>query len=108
MKKYLLYLTATFLTAHFADAQVLYTENFNNLSVGNVGTDITGTIPGQAGWYTSGRVGSSGTTFITDADFQIVPENTKGNILTIKEHPSATQTTARSVYRTDIESILNQ
>src|SRR5690554_5817317 len=107
MKKYLLYLTATFLTAHFADAQVLYTEDFNNLSVGNVGTDITGQTPGQGGWYTLGAV-NKGTNFITNADFQITLENTKGNILTIKETPSATQTTGRSVYRSDIETIWNQ
>src|SRR5690554_6001949 len=107
MKKYLLYLTAAFLTAHFADAQVLYTEDFNNLSVGNVGTDITGQTPGQGGWYTLGAV-NKGTNFITNADFQITLENTKGNILTIKETPSATQTTGRSVYRSDIETIWNQ
>src|SRR5690554_367703 len=107
MKKYLLYLTAAFLTAHFADAQVLYTEDFNNLSVGNVGTDITGQTPGQGGWYTLGAV-NKGTNFITNADFQITLENTKGNILTIKETPSATQTTGRNVYRSDIETIWNQ
>src|SRR5690554_1887087 len=108
MKKYLLYLTATFLTAHLAAAQVLYTEDFDNLTVGNVGTDITGQTPGQAGWYTLGGGGSSGTTFITDADFQIVPENTKGNILTIKETPSTTHDIGRNVYRSDIETIWNQ
>src|SRR5690554_530027 len=108
MKKYLLYLTATFLTAHLAAAQVLYTEDFDNLTVGNVGTDITGQTPGQAGWYTLGGGGSSGTTFITDADFQITLENTKGNILTIKETPSTTHDIGRNVYRSDIETIWNQ
>src|SRR5690554_6931476 len=107
MKKYLLYLTATFLTAHFADAQVLYTEDFNNLSVGNVGTDITGQTLGQGGWYTLGAV-NTGNNIVTNADFQIVPENTKGNILTINGASSQTQTTGRSVYRSDIETIWNQ
>src|SRR5690606_41532060 len=79
MKKYLLYLTATFLTAHFADAQVLYTENFNNLSVGNVGTDITGTIPGQGGWYTKAISSGNGDL----SDFQIIAESGRGNIMQI-------------------------
>jgi len=62
MKLKLLHITIAFLVAHFATAQVLYTENFNNLSVGNVGTDITGTIPGQGGWYTKSYNSSSGAT----------------------------------------------
>ena len=28
-------------------------ENFDNHSVGNLGTDVTGKIPGQWGWYTA-------------------------------------------------------
>jgi|SRR5690554_1701997 len=107
MKKYLLYLTTAFLTAHLAAAQVLYTEDFDNLSVGNIGTDITGQTPGQGGWYTGGSV-NTGLNFVTNSDFQITPENTKGNILTIKETPSTTQTVGRAVYRTDIEAIWNQ
>src|SRR5690554_449119 len=108
MKKYLLYLTATFLTAHFADAQVLYTEDFNNLSVGNVGTDITGQTPGQGGWYTIQGVVNPGSSIVTNSDFQIVPENTKGNILIIKETSSTIQSLGRNVYRSDIETIWNQ
>ena len=52
--------------------------------------------------------GSSGTTFIANADFQIVPENTKGNILTIKETPSTTHHIGRNVFRSDIATIWNQ
>src|SRR5690554_1798073 len=107
MKKYLLYLTTAFLTVHLAAAQVLYTEDFDNLTVGNVGTDITGQTLGQGGWYTLGAV-NTGNNIVTNADFQIVPENTKGNILTINGASSQTQTTGRSVYRSDIETIWNQ
>src|SRR5690554_6286541 len=107
MKKYLLYLTTAFLTAHFAVAQVLYTEDFDNLTVGNLGTDITGQTLGQGGWYTLGAV-NTGNNIVTNADFQIVPENTKGNILTIKETSNTVQTTVRSVYRSDIETIWNE
>src|SRR5690554_2346055 len=108
MKKYLLYLTTAFLTAHFAVAQVLYTEDFDNLTVGNVGTDITGQTPGQGGWYTIQGVVNPGSSIVTNSDFQIVPENTKGNILIIKETSSTIQSLGRNVYRSDIETIWNQ
>ena len=108
MKKYLLYLTTAFLTTHFATAQVLYTENFNNLSVGNIGTDITGQAPGQGGWYTFGGV-NTGNNFVTNADFQIVPETGRGNVLTI-EAPNTSYLISvhRLVFRTDVETIWSQ
>jgi len=81
MKKYLLYLTVAFLTTHFAAAQVLYTEDFDNLTVGNVSTDITGTIPGQGGWYTKSYNSSSGA---TSNFFLIENEINKGKVMTFK------------------------
>src|SRR5690554_7928912 len=107
MEKYLLYRSTAFLAAALAAAQLGYSEGFDNLSVGNIGPDITGQTPGQSGWYTGGSV-NTGLNFVTNSDFQITPENTKGNILTIKETPSTTQTVGRAVYRTDIEAIWNQ
>src|SRR5690554_7631524 len=32
--------------------QTLFTEDFNSYPVGNFGTDFTGTVPNQGGWYT--------------------------------------------------------
>src|SRR5690554_6620473 len=78
MKKYLLYLTATFLTAHFTDAQVLYTENFNNLTVGNLCTDPTGVIPGQGGWKTKCFALPM---YINNNYFEIVTEPGRGKVL---------------------------
>lgn len=46
----------TILTLVFSsliNAQVLYNENFDNYTLGNLGTDPTGVIPGQGGWLTA-------------------------------------------------------
>ena len=37
-------------------SQAVYTENFDNHSVGNLGTDVTGTVPGQWGWFTKSDI----------------------------------------------------
>jgi hypothetical protein len=72
MKKILfnLFLVTSFATT----AQVLQTENFNALTVGNVGTDITGVTAGQGGWLTSSDNGTNPTTTTNagNANFQIV------------------------------------
>ena len=34
-------------------AQSIFNENFEALTLGNLGTDITGTTAGQGGWYTT-------------------------------------------------------
>lgn len=39
-------------------AQVLLTENATSLTVGNIGTDVTGVTPGQGGWLTFSGVNS--------------------------------------------------
>ncbi|WCM41984.1 hypothetical protein MG290_13745 [Flavobacterium sp. CBA20B-1] len=51
MKKILLIIT-TLLGVYNLTAQVLYTENFNNYPVGNIGTDYNGTVSGVGGWFT--------------------------------------------------------
>ncbi|MBS7321204.1 MAG: T9SS type A sorting domain-containing protein [Myroides sp.] len=52
MKKKLFITAVLLLQTYFLSAQVLYTENFNNYNLGNLGTDFTGTIPAQGGWIT--------------------------------------------------------
>src|SRR5690606_3604261 len=51
MKKQLLYTVQALLAAHLCTAQVLYSENFDNLAIGDLSTDPTGTTAGQGGWY---------------------------------------------------------
>lgn len=72
MKKLLL--TLLTLTAGTVSAQLLQTENFNTLNLGNVGTDITGATPGQDNWLTFSSNGTAPTTGTNAANenFQIV------------------------------------
>ena len=50
MKKLLLSITFA-LTLQCINAQVLESDNFTALTVGNIGTDLTGVAAGQGGWY---------------------------------------------------------
>src|SRR5690606_2350311 len=62
------------------NAQILYSENFDNLAIGSVGTDLTGQTPGKGGWYTLGK----GHNLINNFDFNIEYENGRGNVLIIR------------------------
>ncbi|MGC4039970.1 MAG: T9SS type A sorting domain-containing protein [Flavobacterium sp.] len=81
MKKLLL--LAIIAPFSFANAQLLQSEDFNALTLGNVGTDITGATAGQDEWFTQSTNGTAPTTG-TNADnsnFQIVAagnESTNG------------------------------
>jgi len=73
MKKTLLY--ALLLSGSLSFAQVLDSENFNSLTIGNVGTDFTGATAGQGMWKTVSSNGAAATTTSTNAantNFQIV------------------------------------
>jgi len=69
----LLLLSLTNLT----NAQSLIDENFDNYTIGNLSSDLSGSIPGQGNWLTEVQIGGK------FPDFQIKSENTKGNILQI-------------------------
>ncbi|MFD2890623.1 T9SS type A sorting domain-containing protein [Flavobacterium chuncheonense] len=61
-------------------AQILDSENFDALTIGNVGTNIMGTVPGQGNWLTLSNNGGFGATS-TNADnsnFQIVASGFNG------------------------------
>ena len=72
MKKTLLFLVCMALGQ--LSAQTLQSESFNALTIGNVGTDITGTTAGQGGWLTYSENGAAGTTSTNanNSNFQIV------------------------------------
>lgn len=57
MKKLLLFILMGSTTLAFS--QVLKTENFNTMIVGNIGTDLTGVTAGQGGWFTFNAVGGT-------------------------------------------------
>ncbi len=76
MNKYLFFIIS-FLFLNNLTAQVLYTENFDNHSVGNLGTNTTGAIPGQWGWLTYSQNTQS------NSFFTIVNETGRGKVLDI-------------------------
>lgn len=83
MKKLLL--SAVLLSASFAGAQVLDYQDFNSLTLGDVGTDILGETPGQAGFYTAATNGADPTTSTNagNSNFQIVADGFEGSGLMI-------------------------
>jgi len=68
-----------------ASAQVLDSETFDELTLGNVGTDITGTTPGQGGYLTFSTNGAAPTTSTNagDDNFVIVDNGNEANGLMI-------------------------
>jgi hypothetical protein len=85
MKKILL--SVAFFATTIAFSQTLESENFNSLTLGNVGTDITGATPGQGSWLTFSSNGTAPTTSnnIGVTNYQIVAagnSTTKGMQIT--------------------------
>jgi len=93
MKKLLLSLSLL-LTAYTASSQLLAEENFSLYTVGNIGTDVTGTAPGQGDWLTAGGV---------NADYQIIDNGAPhANVLQIIG--SATATGNKFMWTSDFAS----
>ena len=84
MKKTLLLLVAI-AVGQTSFAQIILTEDFSTFTIGNLGTDITATTPGQNGWVTLATNGVAGstTTNAANENFQIVDNATTGNALQI-------------------------
>jgi len=59
-------------------AQVLYSENFNNYNLGNIGSDANGVIAGQGNWYTWSNVKDN-------SYFQIITDNINGKCVKIQK-----------------------
>src|SRR5690554_2660523 len=97
MKKYL---ASFIMSVCFAavQGQTLFTEDFNSYPVGNFGTDFTGTQPNQGGWYTFTLWGGA-----DNADYQIVAEPSRGNMLYLG-YTNRTFDNTHSVFRTDINA----
>src|SRR5690554_8034288 len=75
MKKITFIAIVMFLLFNSVHAQVLWSENFESYTLGNVGTDVTGTVPGQGNWYTQ-RVYTSDD--ISNENFRINHETGRG------------------------------
>jgi len=61
------------------NAQVLLNDNFDNYTLGNLGTDHTGVIPGQGGWLTK----LYNTITPNNSAFTITNEIFRGKVLTL-------------------------
>ena len=82
MKKNTFLILSSLLISTLSNAQVVYSENFDNFTLGDVAADYFGQTPGQGGWYTlKGTLNSSA------ANFQIENETSKGKVLIIKTGP---------------------
>lgn len=87
MKKFLLTLTLAF-SLQGINAQVLTTENCTALTIGDVGTDLTGMTAGQGGWLTYVAAAAAAPT----TDFQVVSTTDNGNAFQITGSNTATNT----------------
>ena len=88
MKKQLLFVGLLFGSTFSVNAQLLQSENFNSLTVGNVGTDLTGATAGQGGLFT---FSSDGGTNSAASNYQIVADDAEhGNVLQIIGSNAAT------------------
>src|SRR5690606_16420121 len=84
MKKYILSILSL-LFLNTINSQVLYDETFDNYTLGNLGTDDTGVLPGQGGWYTLGAHSHQNH---TNNNYRIVNELNKGKVLEISCPPT--------------------
>lgn len=79
MKKTTFLAFITLLFFNSVNAQVLWSEDFDNLITGSVSADLTGNISGKGGWYTLAQ----GHNHISNFDFNIAPESGRGNVLIV-------------------------
>ncbi|MBP6754574.1 MAG: T9SS type A sorting domain-containing protein [Bacteroidia bacterium] len=86
MNKKLLFLCTALGAFSFANAQEFLYDNYNSLTVGNVGTNVAGTVLGQGGYYTFGTGGAN-------TNFQIVADTpAQGNVVQLTGSATATGT----------------
>lgn len=79
MKKLLL--SAALLAFAYGEAQVLFTESFNGLTVGNLGTDFAGETAGQGNWLTFANNGTGTGSNAGNSNFQVVADGFEGQAL---------------------------
>jgi len=97
MKKTLL--LATFFSGCFLlNAQVLESDNYESLTVGNIGTDLTGATAGQGGYYT---YVVTPVVSAANSDFQIVNDvPAQGKVFQIAGPANATE--SKLVWKSDL------
>lgn len=81
MKKITFLAFIAILSFKSVNAQVLFSEDFNSYTIGNIGTDITGVTPGQDNWYTNSHFPGSS---VKNNNFRIESENGRGKFLLLE------------------------
>lgn len=82
MTKKLLFLCTALSAFSFTNAQEFIFDNYNALTIGNIGTDVTGLAAGQGGYHTAGGANS---------DYQIVADvPAQGNVVQLTGSATAT------------------
>src|SRR5690606_26616690 len=89
----------------FGNAQLLFTENFENYTLGNLFTTAQdNTIPGQGGWYLSSR--HTGGAMVNA--YKITQESNKGKVLTLTTISIPTEKIALNLVKPGIDAFINQ
>ena len=100
MKK-ITFLATAFIFSFLANAQVLFSEDFNSYPAGHLNNDYTGTTAGQGGWVADRHPSSIVTAMVT-------PETGKGNVLNIiTNHTSPTTDSGITILQKDIDLLWN-
>src|SRR5690606_35374028 len=89
----------------FGNAQLLFTENFENYTLGNLFTTVyDNTIPGQGGWY----LRYISTNALDVNGYKITQESNKGKVLTLTTTNIPTGKIALNLVKPGIDAFINQ
>ncbi|MFA5556341.1 MAG: T9SS type A sorting domain-containing protein [Flavobacteriaceae bacterium] len=97
MKTNNIILAISFLFISSLKAQELYSEDFENFTIGYVGSDATGQASGQGGWFTASPTQ-------LDSLFQIQNDPANGKVITVTGNPYLTA--GNTGIRKDIDEVI--
>lgn len=87
MKKNILLIAISFLSFNSLKAQIIYNEDFETFTIGNVSTSSDGQTPGQNGWFVVSSLTQQNSAMSFENLFQIENEPVKGKVITMAPHP---------------------
>lgn len=105
MKNNTILLVLTLLFFGSVSAQVLYNEDFENFTIGNVSDSSNGQTAGQGGWFAASSL-TQQNSMPFEYLFQIQNEPTKGKVITMAPHPYPYAIGNTSI-RKDLKAVIN-
>lgn len=87
MKKNSLLVAISFIFFNSVTAQIIYNEDFETFTIGNVSTSSDGQTPGQGGWFVVSSLTQQNSAMSYENLFQIENESVKGKVITMAPHP---------------------